>query len=258
MGLARKWKTVLFIHGNSACKETFSKQFEGELAKKYRFIAIDLLGHGNSDRAKNPVTTYSVEGHASVVMEVMKKLGLDKPIIVGWSLGGHVGLNLIQRCQKLAGILITGTPPIKISMEGFQQGFQFHPELADLFGKVDFSKEDATKFMKAGGFDTDAYPFIVNAALKTDGCARKYLIEADLNGVGGDQKELVETDDTPLCVVQGENDTNIKNSYILHEVAYKNLFEQVYVIKDAGHAVFWDQPKEFNNVLALFLSKIYA
>lgn len=252
-------KPVLFIHGNSACKEVFCHQFEDALAQKYRFIAVDLLGHGISDRAKDPISTYTVEGHALVIIEVMKKLNLDKPVVVGWSLGGHIGLNLIQKSQKLAGIFITGTPPIEISQKGFEKGFQFNPELAHLFDKVEFSEQEASKFMQAGGIDVVKYPFIVDAAFKTDGYVRKFLMEANMRGNGGDQKAIVESDNMPLtCVVQGKNEANINNNYILNEVKFKNLFNQVYIIDNARHAVFLDQPEEFNEILSLFLAKVYS
>ncbi|RLA00888.1 MAG: alpha/beta hydrolase, partial [Gammaproteobacteria bacterium] len=45
---------LLFIHGNSSSKSVFSKQLSSDLAKKYRLIALDLPGHGDSDNALNP------------------------------------------------------------------------------------------------------------------------------------------------------------------------------------------------------------
>lgn len=251
-------KPVLFIHGNSACKEVFKHQMNSPLAKQYRFIAIDLSGHGESDKAKNPAETYNIEGHAQVVIEVIKKLKLENPTIIGWSLGGHIGIHLLQKAQKLAGLLITGTPPIKISKEGFEQGFEFDSKLFSLLKQIQFSKEEASDFMKAGGFDTEKDAFIVEAALKTDGYARHYLMEGNMKERGGDQKEAVETNETPLCIVQGENDKNIKNDYIISQVKYKNLFNQVHILKNIGHAAFFYQAIEFNEILASFLDHIYS
>jgi pimeloyl-ACP methyl ester carboxylesterase len=250
-------KDVLFIHGNSACKEVFSYQFKDSLAKKYRFIAIDLPGHGNSDKAENPEETYSFPGYAEVVIEVIKKLKLDKPVVVGWSLGGHIGLSLIQKSQKLAGLLITGTPPIEISNEGFKEGFLPLPLFQTLFSKIEFSKDDASEFMIGAGFDTEKNPFVVDAALKTDGYARHYLVQSIEKGNGGNQKEIVESNDTPLCIVQGENEKGINNKYIIEKINYKNLFnKKVHVIENSGHAVFWEKPKEFNEILETFLSSL--
>jgi pimeloyl-ACP methyl ester carboxylesterase len=247
---------VLYLHANSACKETFSRQYESELAKKYRFVAMDFAGHGASGKAKDASATYSVPGHAEVVIEVMKKLGIEKPVVVGSSLGGHVGLELLRKGVKLSGLLITGTPPIKFDEAGFRAGFQFKPELSALFDKPKFTRDQAAKFMKAGGFDTERYPFIVDAAEKVDELARPKLCESNMKGSGGDEKELVETNDTPLCVVQGKKDDNINNDYI-QSIKYKNLFnKKIYILEEAGHSVFWDQPEKFNKILEEFLESV--
>jgi len=50
---------VLMIHGNSACKEIFGRQFESPLAETHRLLAFDLPGHGASSDAHDPETTYS-------------------------------------------------------------------------------------------------------------------------------------------------------------------------------------------------------
>lgn len=249
-------KPVFFIHGNSACKEAFVKQFESDLAKNYRFIAMDLPGHGNSDKANDPENTYTIPGYADIAIEVINKLGLEKPVVLGWSLGGHIGLDMIKK-MRIAGLLITGTPPIAISNEGFQQGFLPHPLINTLFGKIELSNEEAIQFMSLGGIDPIKNPFIVEAGLKTDGYARHYLAASFGKCIGGDQKEIVEADDTPLCVVQGENEICINNKHIVENVNYKNLFnKKVSVIKDSGHAVFWDKSNEFNEILGLFLANV--
>lgn len=246
---------VFFIHGNSACKEVFSFQFKSELTKRYRFIAMDLPGHGKSDKACDAETTYNFEGYANVALEVFEKLQLKKPIVVGWSLGGHIGIDIAKKTKNIGGLLITGTPPIPVSQDGFKAGFRPLPLFATLFSKVVFSQADAEKFM-SGVFDTQKHPFIVEAAMKTDGYARHYLVQSFSKEIGGDQRAFVETSDLPLCIVQGDKDEGINNEYI-SGLNYKNLFNRkVYLIKDSGHAVFWDKSGEFNAILGQFLSQV--
>ena len=250
-------KPVLFIHGNSACKEAFFQQFESSLSQKYRFIAMDLPGHGGSDNANDPENTYTISGYADVAIEVIKNLALDLPVVVGWSLGGHIGLNLVQKSQKLAGLLITGTPPINISGDGFQEGFLPLPLFQNLFKKKEFTSQDAVAVMSGGGIDAEKHRFLVEAALRTDGNARYYLTESLGKEVGGNQKKIVEVDETPLCIVQGEKDQAVNNKYILEKVNYKNLFNrQVYLVENTGHAVFLEKPEEFNEILSQFLSHL--
>lgn len=252
-------KPVLFLHGNSACAQAFSKQFDSLLAQKYRFIAADLPGHGISDPATDPENTYNYEGYAKVFQEVIEQLNFQEPLtVVGWSLGGHVGLSMIKRLQKLAGLLITGTPPSIIEEGGRQKGFNPMPEIGHLFNKIAFDEMDADLFMAHGGFNTKRDEFIVQAAMKCDGRARIQNGEWKKNNTGYSQRSVVENDPTPICVVQGENDKGIDSEYI-RSIPFKNLFNNtIHIIPKAAHAAFRECPEDFNRILELFLDHVYS
>jgi lipase len=57
------------------------------LAPDARFIAVDLRGHGFSDK---PPSSYGIDEHAADLLELVDTLGLDKPILLGHSIGGAV------------------------------------------------------------------------------------------------------------------------------------------------------------------------
>ena len=109
--------------------------------------------------------------------------------------------------------------------------------------------------MTGGGFDAQKERFVIDAALKTDGYARQRLAQSMGQGIGGNQKTLVETDDTPLCIIQGEGDQGINNNDYIKGLNYKNLIGKVHFI-EGGHAVFRQKPEEFNAIMELFLSQI--
>lgn len=257
-GIVSVWTTqstgrpVFFLHGNSACKEAFKYQFS-DFGRQYRLFAMDLPGHGESQNAKDPETAYTIPGYADVALEVIRGLNLDRPVLVGWSLGGHIALSMVEKGLQVAGVLITGTPPIPISTEGFSQGFKLQPRIQELFPKETFTEQEAADFMVGGGFQKNDRE-IIQAALRTDGKARSTLAASLQNGLGGDQRKLVEQELEPeLCIVQGKDDSGINNDYI-QSLTLKN--GKVHVIEKSGHAVFWQNPKEFNQILALFLSSV--
>ena len=103
---------VLFIHGNSACKEVFDLQLDGESGHRFRMISFDLPGHGESSDAPEPEHSYHIAAYADVAMMLLEHLGVRRCAIVGWSLGGHIGIELLTRDLDVAGLLITGTPPV--------------------------------------------------------------------------------------------------------------------------------------------------
>ena len=66
-------QAVVFVHGNSLSSESFRDQFESELAEKYRLIAFDLPGHGQSSPARNPANDYSGPGFHKILIAVIRE-----------------------------------------------------------------------------------------------------------------------------------------------------------------------------------------
>lgn len=248
---------VLFIHGNSACKEIFKRQFESPLLRNFRLIAIDLPGHGKSDNASDPKTTYSLPGYSDVWMDVLSLIGVKQASIVGWSLGGHIALDMLKRWPGTQGILITGSPPIPLTPEGFKQGFLPFPCLS-LMSQEKFNTEEAERFVAQSGISSEEAPFLIESTLRTHGLARSCLISSMQEGRGDNQKETVETATKPVAVVCGESDAGINNNYIQNDVNFNNLWDgRVHVLK-GGHGVFWESSEEFNAILLRFLENVNA
>lgn len=84
------------------------------LAKRRRLVALDFRGHGRSQWV-NPAA-YTFEDHLSDVVATLDLLGLDRPIVIGHSMGGHVGAFLAAthpdrvRALVIADVLTGWTP----------------------------------------------------------------------------------------------------------------------------------------------------
>ena len=79
------------------------------LARDHHVVRVDLLGHGGSakPRARN-----TPQQSARLVAQVIARLGLERPVIVGHSLGGTVATALAERREvQLAGVAVMGDPP---------------------------------------------------------------------------------------------------------------------------------------------------
>jgi pimeloyl-ACP methyl ester carboxylesterase len=243
---------VLMIHGNSSSKEIFRRQFDSPLGARLRLIALDLPGHGASGDARDPGAVYRLNGYADVAVEVLERLDVARAAVFGWSLGGHVALNMISRFAGLTGVMISGTPPVPGGMEGFALGFQ-PTELMGLTGARDWSAADAEAFARAGAAPYER--FMLEAALRTDGAAREVMLADALAGGPADQRRIAETAKIPLAIVNGADDAFINGGYFA-TVDYANLWDgQVFSLAGVGHAPFWQAPDRFNPLFERFVAE---
>ncbi|MFC3575168.1 alpha/beta fold hydrolase [Streptomyces yaanensis] len=99
--MAGKGDAVLLIHGIGDSSDTWRDVMPG-LAKHYRVIAPDLLGHGRSDK---PRADYSLAAYANGMRDLLSVLGVERATIIGHSLGGAVAMQFAyqfpDRCERL-------------------------------------------------------------------------------------------------------------------------------------------------------------
>ena len=243
---------VLLIHGNSFCRGVFRNQLQGRLAENHRLIAFDLPGHGESSNAPDPTRSYTLPGLADAAVELLEKLGTPEVIVFGWSLGGHIGIEMLSRFRGMRGLMITGAPPIgRINMA---LGFNASPNMGAA-GKQDLSEADVEAFVQAI-FGESGEPFLRDAVARADGQFRKRLFEARRAGEGVDQRLTVESSPVPLAVVNGAADRIVKLDYF-DTVTYANLWEgRCHRLTGLGHPAFWEAPGDFDPVLGRFLRDV--
>ncbi len=93
----------LFVHG-IACDHTYLKpQFEYFARLGHRVVSVDLRGHGQSDA---PDGNYTMEGFADDLAWTCGQLVLEKPVVVGHSLGGEVALALAAAFPDLPSVIV--------------------------------------------------------------------------------------------------------------------------------------------------------
>ena len=86
---------LLLLHGFSGAASTWAAIVE-ELADDCHLIVLDLLGHGASD-APPDMHSYRMESAAADIIDLLAQLGLAKPNLLGYSMGGRLALFLSLR-----------------------------------------------------------------------------------------------------------------------------------------------------------------
>ena len=99
---------VLMIHGLGGQLRHFTYALTGKLAQDHRVVAVDRPGAGRSDAA--PGASHTVRAQARAIAGLIRRLGLQTPLVVGHSLGGAVALALALDHPELVGGLALVAP----------------------------------------------------------------------------------------------------------------------------------------------------
>ena len=89
---------ILLVHGWCCDHTYFAPQFEHFANRGHPVVAVDLRGHGRSDK---PRQTYTMQVFADDLAWMCERLGLANPVVVGHSMGGIVAFDLAARYPDL-------------------------------------------------------------------------------------------------------------------------------------------------------------
>ncbi|HEU0115710.1 MAG TPA: alpha/beta hydrolase [Thermomicrobiales bacterium] len=93
---------MLFVHCWTGDHTFFARQI-AHFASKHRIVAVDLRGHGASDK---PRQDYTVEGFVDDLVWLCAQLEIQNPVIVGHSMGGNIALELAARHPDLPAAIV--------------------------------------------------------------------------------------------------------------------------------------------------------
>lgn len=102
---------LVALHGITSSLMSFVGVAEA-LAGARPLLALDLRGHGNSDKPAGP---YTIEQHADDVAAAMRARRLAATVVVGHSFGAYVAVALAARAPELVASLVLvdgGYPPL--------------------------------------------------------------------------------------------------------------------------------------------------
>ena len=100
-------KTVVFVHGISSSSSIFIRQLiDSVISYQFRFIAVDLIGYGNSDVSKKPEEDYTINGLSNFLVEFCEALNLKDAIFIGHDIGGNIILDAYESLKNPKGLIL--------------------------------------------------------------------------------------------------------------------------------------------------------
>jgi non-heme chloroperoxidase len=243
---------VLFIHGISQCWLTWRRQMNSELTEHCRLVAMDMRGHGLSDKPREGYSDSKL--WADDVHAVIKGLSLDHPLLCGWSYGPLVildylrhygeddisGLNFIGGVTKLGsdGAISVLTPEFLGLVPGFF-ATDVEESVRSLLSllRLCFAQElPAEELYLMLGFSVSVPPFVRQALL-----SRSF-----------DNDDLLPKIRKPVLITHGVDDAVVRPAVVdQHKAALSHA--QIEMAK-TGHAAFWDDAAGFNRRIRTFIS----
>ena len=114
-------EALLLLHGFSGDKTNWEELRAG-LQEQYRVIAVDILGHGASDKPSQ-VCAYRMERVACDIVSLLDEMQIPECHLLGYSMGGrlalHLALHYPARCRSL--ILESASPGLAVENEREQR-----------------------------------------------------------------------------------------------------------------------------------------
>jgi non-heme chloroperoxidase len=250
---------ILFIHGWSQNHLCWAKQYESALADEFRLVAYDLRGHGMSDAPLEPEHYTDGKLWADDVAAIIDHLGLDQPVLVGWSYGAFVISDYVRThgAERIAGIgFVEGA--VKMGEAAF--GTLIGPGFLDHFAHATaddlptniwamraFLRVCVAKPMPAEDFETAlCWNIVVPARVRAALAAREI-----------DDDDVLRTLQVPLLVTHGREDSVVLPAMAEHILATCPTAEASWY-DGVGHAPFLEEPERFNRELAALTRRVRA
>lgn len=250
---------IVFIHGWSQSHASWSRQLNApELFEHFRLIALDLRGHGDSEK---PLAGYDDPVlWAADINAVIEVLRADRPVLVGWSYAGYVICDYLRHYgqKRIRGINFVGAAVdsgVKVDYERGGSGWDdvWPDEASDAPHIYSEAAEDAAVAMRRFVRNCVSGPLrfhdelaFLGLNLMTPPRVRKALFARTMRN-----DDVLAGVTVPVLVTHGERDI------IVHPGAAKHIAAVVpaarmSVYPDAGHAVFFEAAERFNRELAEF------
>jgi pimeloyl-ACP methyl ester carboxylesterase len=99
---------VVLIHGVGARADRWRRNVDALAAGGYHVYALDLPGHGFA--TKGAGFDYSIAGYTDFIAAFVKERGLERPVLIGTSLGGHIAASLACRQpERIRALVLVGS-----------------------------------------------------------------------------------------------------------------------------------------------------
>jgi non-heme chloroperoxidase len=250
---------ILFIHGWSQNHLCWDKQYQSALRDEFRLVACDLRGHGMSEAP--PEAEHYTDGKlwADDLAAIIEQLGLERPVLVGWSYGAFVICDYVRAYgqDRIAAVnFVGGGVKLGQAASGTLIGPGFLDHFADataddlptsIRGMRGLVKAFAAEPLAAEDVET-----LLGASMVVAPRIRANLAAREI-----DDDDILRALTVPLLVTQGRADTIALPAMAEHILATCPAAEASWY-EGAAHVPHLEEPERFNRELAALTRRVRA
>jgi pimeloyl-ACP methyl ester carboxylesterase len=243
-------RVLVLVHGLLMNRRMYERLAPEISSSGNRVIAVDLLGHGESDKPDD-MQIYSMNAFANQLAALIDHLGVDPPVVGGTSLGANVTLELAVHHPERARALFIEMPVLEDALLG--AALLFTPILVGLrFGKPLLSViAAATQRIPRSNYLLD----MLLDWMRRDPDTSRAVLEGILFGGTAPARDVRKGIEHPALVIGHPADP-------LHPFSDADMLVEELTnarLVDANSILEWRiSPKRLDGELARFLDDVYA
>jgi pimeloyl-ACP methyl ester carboxylesterase len=253
-------ETILLLHGGGLDYAELSWELLiPYLAEKYRVIAPDWPGYGQSDK---PHVKFNVQYYVGFLKQLIDSLQITKASLVGISMGGAITLGFALENPDMVDKLVL------VDSYGLQRKAPMH-KLSYLYIHIPGAraltywmmrsramvKYSLSSILKQPGSLTDELIDLVHDQVKKPGVAKAFsdLQDGDLtwNGLKTNYLDRLHEIVKPTLIIHGGKDSLVPLN-CSREAQRLIKGSKLYIMAGSGHWPQRDNPAEFNRVVKDF------
>lgn len=244
--------TIVFIHGSSSSKNVFNQILQSADIKNTK-IANDLIGHGENQIDSENISDFSLEANCKALIKQINQID-DDILLVGNSIGGHIAIEIAEKIQRLKGLVIMSTPPVKKPIN-FEEVFVAVPALNTFLTPNPPEKEVETA-SEVVVVDKSFAQNIVTDFKQTNPLVRAATANDLMSGNLQDEFKIFTELKVPTFIIAGEQDPSINKIY-LKKVSAASINCRFYNVENCGHYPSLEKPIVFENIMAKVVKQIF-
>lgn len=246
-----KGRAIVLLHGFLGSHKIWQDYLK-PLSKKFRVIAIDLPGHGET-----PSIGYyhSMEMLAQSVKAVLDQAGVRRYVLVGHSMGGYAALAFAELYpENVRGLCLCHSSSYPDSNEKKKE----RDRVIQLVKKG--HKRTVTDIIKAL-FTQEKLPGIKEKVKQATAIAMETTEQSIINSLEG-MKERKSRDlilkfaEYPVFFVVGKKDTLVNSDAVFSQVGLCK-FPYVVMMEDEGHMGFYEEPEQIEKEIRQFAIRCF-